>query len=98
MDPILIAFLGYVLGALFRTLYDFLFKLLEAPETKFDQKYTVTMLISIILTLMSSVVTFSTLQLPVGMPYQILLLSITMGFAVNHLVNKPVAYLAEKKA
>ena len=97
MDPILLAFTGYVLGALFRTLYDFLFKLLEDPSIKWDQKYTVTLLISIILTLMSALVTFSTIQFPADQPVGTLLVSVTMGFAVNHLVNKPVAYLAQKK-
>ena len=98
MDPILLAFTGYIIGALFRTTYDFLFKLLEDPEIKWDQKYTVTLLISIILTLMSAMVTFSTIQFPADQPAGTLLFSVTTGFAVNHLINKATSYLAQKKA
>lgn len=98
MDPVLLVFMGYVLGALFRTCYDFLFKLLEDPEIKWDQKYTVTLLISIILTLMSAMVTFSTVQFPADQPGGTLLFSVTMGFSVNHIVNKATSYLAQKKA
>jgi hypothetical protein len=98
MDPILIAFIGYIIGALFRTLYDFLWKTLDNPDFKWDQKYTITMLISIILTFMSATVTFSTIQWPADQPAGILLTCVTMGFAINHLVNKPVDYLAKKKA
>jgi hypothetical protein len=98
MDPLLLAFIGYILGALGRTFYDFLFKLLEDKTIKWDQTYTVTMLISIILTFISAAVTF-----PLGIvlpdnPIVILLTTAPMGFTVNHLVNKPAAYLAEQRS
>ena len=98
LEPILIAFLGYVVGALFRTLYDFLWKTVDNPDFKWTHKYTVTMLVSVILSVMSATVTFTTIQVPVnGSPY-ILLSSITLGFTVNHLMNKPIDYLSKKKA
>lgn len=97
MDPLIIAFIGYILGALFRTFYDFLFKLLKDPSTSWDQKYTVTLLISIILTFISAAVTF-----PLGMvlpsePVVILLTTIPMGFTVNHAINKAAAFLTKEK-
>jgi hypothetical protein len=97
MDPLLIAFLGYILGALGRTLYDFLWKLLEDKSIKWDQTYTVTLLISIILTFISAAVTFPLGLILPSEPVVILLTTAPMGFTVNHLVNKPAAYIAERQ-
>jgi uncharacterized membrane protein YoaK (UPF0700 family) len=97
MDPLLVAFLAYVLGCLARTVYDALFKYLEDPAMTWDQKYTITLLISIILSLILSAVTFPLDLVPSGSAAQVFLASLTMGFAVNHVVNKGVNYLASQK-
>ena len=97
MDPIVLAFVGYLVGALFRTLYDFLWKAMDHPEIVFDRKYLASMLISIILSLISSVVTFTTIQVPVDGATYILLATVAIGFTMNHLVNKPIDYLSTKK-
>lgn len=97
MDPLLVAFLAYVLGCLARTVYDALFKYLEDPALQWDQRYTITLLISIILSLILSAVTFPLDLVPSGSPAQIFLSSLTMGFMVNHVVNKGISYLAQAK-
>lgn len=98
MDPILIAFLGYIAGAVFRTLYDFLWKSLDNPDFSFDSKYWVTMILSVILSIISAMVTFTTIQIPTDTGATVFLISVTTGFMMNHLVNKPVDYLSKKKA
>ena len=97
-DSILLALLGYFIGALFMTLYDYLWKALNNPDLVFDRKYVASMLISTILSLMFAVVTFTTLQVPVDSAGYIMLSTIAMGFMVNHLINKPVHYLSKKRA
>ena len=69
MDILLIALLGYVIGAIFRTVYDFLFKTLEEPHLCFDSKYIATMIIGVILSFMSAMVTFTLVQIPVDGVY-----------------------------
>ena len=96
MDPILVAFLGYVLGCVFRTTYDFLWKKLEADDVTFDSKYLTTMIISVILSIMTAMVTFSEYTWPGGDLASLFFQALTTGFVLNHLVNKPVSYIASK--
>ena len=72
MDILLMALLGYVIGAVFRTAYDYLWKALEDESVIFDTKYWFTMVVSIILSIMSAMVTFTTLQF---------LLMVLLGFS-----------------
>lgn len=99
LEPILLALIGYVVGGAARTIYDYLWHILDDPTAVWDQKYTVTFLISIIITFISALVTFNNIEIPTNLGTTgILILTISEGFMVNHLVNKPVTYLAEKKA
>ena len=98
MDPIILAFLGYLIGALFRTLYHYLWKAVDNPEMVFDQKYLATMLISVILSIMSAAVTFTTISIPVDGAAYILLAAIPLGYMANDIVNKPVDHMSKKKA
>jgi len=99
LEPILLALIGYVVGGLLRTAYDYLWHILDDPTATWDQKYTVTFLIATILSFISALVTFSSIEIPTQLGTTgILILTISQGFMVNHLVNKPVTYLAERKA
>lgn len=98
MDIILMGFIGYVIGAVFRTSYDLLFKILEEPNVPLDRRYIVTMLISIILSFMSAAVTFSGIVLPPGSEMVVFVATLAQGFTVNHIINKPVTYLSSKKS
>jgi len=95
MDIILIAFLGYMLGCVGRTFYDYLWKILEKPDLTFDTKYIVSMIISIILSFLMAMVTFTSLTMPVDGAITAFFLAFTSGFTINHLVNKGVSYLSE---
>ena len=99
MEPLIVAFIGYILGALSRTAYDFLWKLLEDSDIKWDQKYTVTFLLSVIVSFVSAVATFTTISIPldVASQYTIIMLCFGQGFAINHLINKPVAYAMSRR-
>lgn len=94
MDIILIAFVCYTAGGALRTLYDYLFKIMDNPELSFDRKYIATMLISIVLSIISALVTFTLIEVPEGAESFVALSCLAQGFAMNHLVNKPVDYLS----
>lgn len=96
MDVLTIALLGFVTGAIFRSIYDFLWKAVENPDITFDTKYWATMLISIILSFISAMVTFTMVEIPGdGKPF-VFLVTVSQGFMMNHLINKPVDYLSKK--
>lgn len=95
MDPIVLAFVAYVLGGIGRTAYAFVFKALETSELQFDQKYWFTMLLSILLTIVASPLTFVNVIIPVGSESYILLTSFAMGWAANDVINRPVSYLSK---
>lgn len=96
MDILIVAFLGFVLGAIGRTAYDWLFKALGDPAFKFDSKYVASMLISIILSFITASVTFSTVTLPIGSEYFVLFAMVSEGYLINDVVNKPISYLSKK--
>jgi len=98
VEILLIALLAYVIGALFRTVYDYLWKTLEDESITFDTKYWLTMVISIILSIMSAMLTFTTLTIPTDGAIWVFMSCLTTGFMMNHLVNKPIGYLSKKKA
>jgi hypothetical protein len=97
LDPIIVAFVGYLTGCLFRTLLDYLFKMLENPDLVFDRKFIVTMLVSLIISLMLSMATFSAISFPTdGMSF-IFFYTLGQGFLINHVTNKAVSYLSQPK-
>ncbi len=96
MDILIVAFLGYILGAIGRTAYDWLWKALAEPNFQFDSKYIASMLISIILSFITASVTFSMLTIPEGSWGYVLFASVTQGYFMNDLVNKPISYLAKQ--
>ncbi len=97
MDLLIWALFGYIVGAGFCTLYDFMFKMISNPDLAFDRRYLVTMLISTILSLMSAAVTFSTVTIPEGSTTAVFIWTLAQGFMVNHLINKPLALLSKTR-
>jgi amino acid transporter len=95
---VVIAFIGYIVGAIALTVYNYIWKILEEPNTPWDQKYTMTMLMSIILSIISAMFFFSNVQVPVGLAsdFSIFIITFAEGFAVNHVINKPISYLAKR--
>lgn len=97
MDIIIAAFIGYILGAAGRTLYDYLFKIVDNPDLAFDRRYIVTMLVSIILSMLTATVTFSAVPIPDTSWSLVMFFMATEGFMLNHLINKPITYLTKIK-
>jgi hypothetical protein len=98
MDPILLALIGYVLGAVGRTVYDYLLKKLQDDNLSFDPKFYATMIISILLTMMTAVFTFPVSQVFGSEPILVLLAASSQGFAVNHITNGLVSLVTNKNS
>jgi magnesium-transporting ATPase (P-type) len=97
MDIVLIAFIGYVLGAIGRTTYDYLIKKLANEELTFDNTFIATMLISIILTLITATFTFPSTQVFGTEPFKVMFAAGAQGFAINHVLNGLVTYQMKKR-
>ena len=87
IDIILLALIGYILGGVGRTVFDYLLKVVKNDDFEFDAKYAASMIISIILTLITATFTFPVTQSFGIEPLPILLSSGAQGFAINHIVN-----------
>ena len=98
-DPILVVFVGYVCGSAGRTAWDYLWKVAGDPDLIFDVKYIISMLVALILSFISSMVTFANVQFPPGTMWFIFFWGVQQGYVMNDIVNKPLTYalkLAEK--
>lgn len=93
MDILYWAFIFYILGAITRTAYGFLAKVIEAPEgeLKFDAKYYATLLISILTSLVAAVATFAALPLPqTSSLLLVFVATFPVGYAINDVTNRGV--------
>lgn len=91
----LIIFFCFTIGAVLRTLWGFLWKWLEDPDIAWDSMYTKTMVISIVLTYIFAVASFSTVDLPAEWAPMVAFTFITTGFTANSLFNDVVTFLVE---
>lgn len=87
-----IALLGFLLGPVARTLYDYLFKVLDDPDIVFDRAYWITMtasmIIGVLFALSSAAAIIATI--PEADQWFIFLACFSQGFMLSHLINKPV--------
>lgn len=95
MDIYLLSFLGIVVGSIFLTIYNYLWKLLGDPDLTFDLKYWITMLVAVLLTIMSTPLLFLNVQIPQGSDFYIFITMVAYGFTVNQVINKPISYLVK---
>lgn len=93
----MVALIGYILGAVFRTTYDYLWKIMGDPDLIFDKKFLATMIVAILITAISAVAFFPTVTIPTDTIAWTLLSCISIGFMANHLINKGVSYIAKRK-
>lgn len=92
MDNIALALLFYVSGAVLRTVYGYLTKIVtsDEPTLQFNAKYWASMVMSIIASLMLALGTFS-LVLPPGInTVAVFLMSFPAGYAINDAVNRGI--------
>jgi hypothetical protein len=99
LDPVLLAFIGYILGAVGRTVYGFLAKILESDEdVTFDKKYYATMLSAIIISLLTATATFSQVDIPTALSTTSLLLyTFTFGYTANSVINTGISIITKSK-
>jgi len=95
MDIYLLSFMGIVVGSIFLTIYNYLWKLLADPDLAFDQKYWITMLVAVLLTIMSTPLLFLNVDIPLGSDFYVFITMVAYGFTVNQVINKPVSYLVK---
>lgn len=94
IDNVTIAFIGYLVGCIFRTTYDAIPHLSEP----FDLKYLQSMFLSFLISVITAFVTFSSLPIPTLEPAYIFFTTLTTGFTINHIVNKPLDEYIKAKA
>ena len=95
---ILMLFFFFTTGAILRTLWGFLWKYLKDGGVEWDHRYTASMIVSIIITLIFAIVTFSSQQLPETWEGMHAFSFIAIGFTVNTLFNSVVEYEIKRRA
>lgn len=103
MDTLLIALIFYIAGAITRTLVAYLLKVLSTPDDqlKFDTKYWVTLIISIVLTIVTGIGAFSAVSstIPVGASIlAVFMMTFPAGYAISDLTNRGVNTIQENAA
>lgn len=90
-----IALLGFLLGPIARTLYDYLFKVLDDPDIVFDKAYWITMIASMIIGFLFALSSAAAIiaNIPEADRWFIFLACFSQGFMLSHLINKPVTTL-----
>ncbi len=90
MDIVLLAFIFYIAGAITRTVVAYLAKIVTAPEgtITFNAKYWATMILSVILSFVAGVGTFTAVPIPAATSW-VLVLAATfpLGYAINDGIN-----------
>lgn len=95
-----VAVIGFLLGPIGRTLYDFFWKIVEDPDCPFSKVYWVSMAASLGISLFVGLVELPLYiaSIPEGSYWFIFATSFAQGFMLNHLINKPIAHsLKERK-
>jgi len=95
-----VAIIGFLLGPVARTVYDYLWKAKEEPDIIFDRRYWISMTISIVIGVIAAMAEAALFlnNMPVGSELVIFFSSFCEGFTISHLVNRPVDYLRKKEA
>jgi len=96
-NQILILFVCFASGAVLRTLWGYLWKWLEAGELEWDRRYIASMIVSIIITFIFALITFSSQQLPNYWEPMHAFSYISIGFTINTLFNSVVSYQIKKE-
>ena len=94
---LLVIFLAFTLGAILRTLWGWLWKVLENPDLTFDRKYWLQMIVSIVLTFIFALTTFSTLDLTLEWNPMIAFTFVTTGFTMNSIFNDILSFVRRPK-
>ena len=86
-----VAFIGIFLGCLMRTILPYLRKLKHVKNLKFEGKYAVSMIFSVVVSFVASMLLFGTFQIPEGSTFFVLVSGFTVGWASNDILNEIIA-------
>ena len=92
MDNLVYALIFYVLGAVVRTVYGFMAKIVSSNnnDMQFDAKYWATMVMSIIVSFMGAVGTFALVIPPDISSVAVFLMAFPSGYAINDVANRGI--------
>jgi len=92
MDNLIYALIFYVLGAVVRTVYGFMAKIVTSnnSELQFDAKYWATMVMSIIVSFMGAIGTFALVIPPDISSVAVFLMAFPSGYAINDATNRGI--------
>jgi hypothetical protein len=88
---LLILFGCFTIGAVLRTMWGYLWKFIETDELEWDNRYTATMVISIIMSFIFAITTFASLEFPAVWEPMHSFGFIALGFTMNALINSPIS-------
>ena len=90
MEVSIVVFLCVLAGALLRTAYGCLGKIIESADSlKFDVKFAATMFTSFLAASMSAVLAFAAFPVPEGVPViYVVTAALSFGYALNDAVNR----------
>lgn len=91
-NPVIVLYIGYLCGSGGRSLYDWLWKMVQDPDLIFDFKYLASMLIALICSIILSMVTFVNVQIPPGGMTFMFFYGAQQGWVLNDILNKPITY------
>ncbi len=92
MDNLMYALIFYCLGAVTRTVYGFMAKIVTSGDSglQFDAKYWATMVMSIIVSFMGAVGTFALVIPPDMSSAAVFLMAFPSGYAINDATNRGI--------
>lgn len=87
-----VAILGFLLGPIARTFYDFCWAVHDDPDLIFDKRYLITLAASMGIALVVGVFYLPTFygSLPEGSDAYVFTASLAQGFVLNHVINRPL--------
>ncbi len=94
---ILTLFFCFLGGSVLRTVWGYLWEVLEDPDLIYDHKYTATLIISTILTTIFAVTIFSQQTLPQQYDSMQVFSFISIGFTANSLFNSPISHIINRE-
>jgi len=88
LDPTIVAIIGIFLGCFARTVFPYLKKVEENPDTAFDRKYLVSLLIALISSVIGAILIIPSFQVPQGATVVVFSIAFTTGWGANDILNE----------
>lgn len=103
LTPEIICLIGFILGPIGRTLYDYGWALMENPDIVFDKRYWITMVGAMVIALFAGLVEAPVFLLALppeiaewGRPL-LFLFGFAQGFMISHVLNRPLDHARHRE-